>query len=250
MNTRSNVDIWLTRLDTLNDAHLGTCRALLCPEEKQRLARFVALGAAQQFLVARALLRSTLSRYRDVAPRDWTFQQNQYGRPSVCTPDCGQALSFNVSHTDGLVVCAVSETARIGIDVENLSRQLDFHGLARHSFSEHEVAALELSTDEELVDKFYSLWTLKESYIKARGMGLSIPLDSFGFTLGHAGHAIRFSPSGDDNADAWQFHTWCIDHTHRLALAIQSSEDVELDVRLHWTTPDISHPPSLAQRVC
>lgn len=236
-NCQPVVTVWLTRLDEVDDTLCPSYRNLLDGGEQSRLDRFVASGAARQFLVARALLRSTLSRYRPVNPRGWTFESNYYGRPEISQPAYAKAISFNLSHTKGLVACAVSEQATVGVDVESLSRNLDYHGLAAHSFAKPEAQRLQRSDNGALIDHFFKIWTLKEAYIKARGMGLSIPLDSFWFDIDADPARIQFSDRCPDHAGHWSFLTCRPGECHRLALATYIGDGPPPRVDIRWTIP-------------
>ena len=234
----SGVDIWLTRINPLTDEHRHSFQTVLSSEEQKRFVRYIAPSAADQFLVARALLRLTLSHYWATPPHLWKFETNKYGKPFVTQPAPGCNLAFNISHTHGLVACAVSDTALVGVDVEDLSRELNFMALARHSFSPCEASALEHLTAQHLADRFYTLWTLKESYIKARGMGLSIPLDSFWFSADDLPPRIHFSAQVQDKSEEWHFESIRLDQTHRLAIALQPRGKQAISSRLRWISPD------------
>lgn len=241
-------DIWLTRLDMVSKLQRASYHALLSNDEKARYARYVAPDAAEQFLVARALLRITLSRYYQTAPHNWQFGTSRYGKPFIQHPESSHKLSFNISHTRGLVACVVSETACVGIDVEDLSRQLEFRSLAQHSFSPQEAATLSDLSSPELADQFYTFWTLKEAYIKARGMGLSIPLNSFWFSTVRQPIEIHFSPGAGQNPESWHFVACHLNHSYRLAIAAESPDGRAMTTRLHWTVPDASNRQLLPEQ--
>jgi 4'-phosphopantetheinyl transferase len=175
------VDIWLTNIADINDSMRKLYMELLNQSELERYKRFIVKGAASQFLVARALLRTTLSRYADVAYRDWNFEVNSYGKPYILLPQDCIDLHFNISHTEGLVACAVSRKYVVGIDIENSLRDLDNLISDPGIFAVSEMRAMRQLSEFERKQHFFSLWTLKEAYIKARGIGLSIPLDAFWF---------------------------------------------------------------------
>lgn len=213
------IDVWLARPDDLDAAQERSCLALLSEEERGRCDRFVASGARLQYLAAHALLRLTLSRYAAVRPEDWTFGANAFGRPHVETT-AGLGLHFNLSHTDGLVAVAVAADPLIGVDVESMRRAKDLEGLARSVFSGHELAAFSAGPDEaERRDLFFALWTLKEAYIKARGLGFSLDLDSFAFDVSGPAPSIRFSERCPDDPARWRFWRFRPTPDHFLAIA-------------------------------
>jgi 4'-phosphopantetheinyl transferase len=173
----------------------------LSDSEQERQRRFVFERHRRQYLVSHALIRDVLSRYAPVAPEEWRFQTNAYGRPSIAEPAEWRGLRFNLSHTDGRAVVAVAWEVDVGVDVEATRALDDLSEIADRFFSPMEVAQLRKSPDW-----FYDFWTLKEAYIKARGLGLAIPLDTFSFILSDAERpAIVFHEGCQDQAERWQF---------------------------------------------
>jgi 4'-phosphopantetheinyl transferase len=231
------VDVWLAAPDQISADDLRSYERLMSADEHARWTRFVVPKPRLQHLVARALLRTTLSRYVDVAPRQWQFGTNAYGRPHVAAPTLACDLRFNISHTDGLVALAVTKGLEIGVDVENVTRSRDVSQLAPSVFAPAEVAALERTSELDRPDVFFAFWTLKEAYIKARGMGLSLKLDGFAFDLSGPHPRVSFNDRCPDDASRWQFRRYRPTATHALAVAVSAPEDV-VDVRLIWAVPD------------
>ena len=218
-------------------AKLESYKALLSPDEHERMARFVFDRDRRAFLLTRALVRTTLSRYAQVAPADWRFITNVHGRPEILDrPDGAPDLRFNISHTDGLIACAVTIGREVGVDVENIGRHL-LHDVAGRHFAPGEVSDLRALPEDEQQKAFFDYWTLKEAYIKARGMGLALPLDQFAFTLhDEAPPSIRFAPGFDDDAARWQFRQLWPTATHRLALAVKR-DGADLPVVVRHVAP-------------
>lgn len=223
------------RLDAAIEARVPAFEALLDESERARRARFKAQGAALQHLVGRALVRCSLSLYADVAPEAWRFEPNRYGCPAIAAP-AGTDLVFNLSHTDGLVACAVARGLAVGVDVERVERRVEVEKLARYSFAESEAETLLAAPEEARRELFFAYWTLKEAYIKARGMGLALPLDGFAFDVAGEQPTIAFSETCPDDPSAWLFRRARPTPEHRLALAIaHAGRPVEIACR--WTVP-------------
>lgn len=180
---RGQIHLWFVFLDEIRDARLlDQYRRLLTEEERHQERRFFFAKDQHRYLVTRALLRTTLSRYAPIAPEQWSFYRNAYGRPEIANDDCrANEISFNVSHTLGLIMLAVTGKCLLGVDTENVRTRQVSPDLATHFFSRAEATALQRLPVELQHERFFQYWTLKESYIKARGMGLSIPLDQFSF---------------------------------------------------------------------
>ncbi len=239
---RSQVHIWLTDPNQVSDrATLRAYDALLTPEERENQRRFRFERDRRDCLVARALVRTTLSRYAAVPPAGLMFGQNRYGRPHLLPGQCNLDLRFNLSHTRALIACAVTLEHEIGVDVEIMSRQGATVELADRYFSSLEVRALRALPAEQRRERFFQYWTLKESYIKARGMGLALPLEQFSFLLdGRARIGISFDPRLNDDARNWQFELLRPTPDHVLALGVERGPGNDLEVRVRSAIPLLS----------
>ena len=214
-------------------------RSLLSAEERARLLRFHFEYLQHEYLVTRALCRITLSRYVQRHPADWRFRVNAYGRPEIDMPEGCAPLRFNLSNARSLVACAVTRSADAGVDVEETDRQGETVTIADHFFSPAEVTALRAQPPERQRQRFFEYWTLKESYIKARGMGLSIPLEQFSFELDQ-GIRIRFDPALDDDPDIWQFELHQPSMQHQLAIGVRcGGQPHAIHVREVVPAPDL-----------
>jgi 4'-phosphopantetheinyl transferase len=202
------VDLWFTSLDRVHDESLLThYRGLLTSEERQQEKRFYFERDQHSYLVTRALVRTTLSRYAPVPAAQWMFQASAHGRPEILNDHpLARRISFNISHTRGLIVLAVTGGQAVGVDIENIRvRQVSLE-VADRFFSPQEVLDLRAAPAASRPERFFHYWTLKESYIKARGLGLSIPLEQFSFHFPPpAGVGIRFEPQLEDDPARWRF---------------------------------------------
>jgi 4'-phosphopantetheinyl transferase len=218
-NTR--VDVNVVKSDATEiQARLAAYRSLLSADETQRANRFVQPADAERFVIGRVLVRTMLSRYADIAPRQWPIVVDFRGRPMLGTRLPGTPdLRFNLSHTPGLVACAVTIGREVGIDVENTRRTV-LHDVPERFFSPREVRDLRSlpRVDQEIA--FFDYWTLKEAYIKARGLGLALPLGQFTFVLRpDRPPAIEFAPELHDDPASWQFAQFWPTSDHRMAVA-------------------------------
>jgi len=215
------VHVWCVRPADVPLDDLVRWRDWMTREERDRCERFVFEELRRDFVITRWLLRSTLSRYIPIAPEDWRFDQNEHGRPHVATP-AGRDLHFNLSHTDGLIVCVLADCYEVGIDVEQVTRRSRTLAIADRFFSPSEVEALRRLPVARQAERFFQYWTLKESYIKARGMGLRLPLDQFSFDLSAPADDIRiaFGVSIDDDPGRWQFGLFRPAPLYQLAVAV------------------------------
>jgi 4'-phosphopantetheinyl transferase len=227
------VDLWHVRPDELSGERLDDCRRVLATAEAAEGDRFCFEKDRRLFVVARAMLRIALSGYLGRDPRAPIIRRNRYGKPYLAGP-IPSPLQFNVSHSSGLAVCAVTVDHEIGVDVEDTEHRVAELELARQFFAPSEAVALERLPALSRRATFFRYWTLKEAYIKARGMGLSIPLQSFAFSFG-GGDApvISLAAPGADRPEDWQFAEFSLGDRHQLGLAVRcpSSKPLEIAVR-------------------
>jgi 4'-phosphopantetheinyl transferase len=190
---------------------------LLTREERNRLESFAVEWRRLEFLLTRTLVRTVLSKYTGVDPKVLRFRSGAYGRPELASPSW---LQFNLSNSRGMVACGVSRR-RIGIDLEPHDRDRDILQIARSSFAEPELQELGRISLSARPDRALSLWTLKEAYVKARGMGLAIPLDAFSILFGASGAPSLHLPCAmEDGGSGWDLRV--LDRaSHRLALAVE-----------------------------
>lgn len=235
------VHLWICFLDDPRLAGLlDDCRRLLTPDELAQTSRFHFEADRHRHLITRALLRCTLSRYMAVEPTAWRFELSDHGRPRIASVHALPVrLDFNISHTRSLVIVAVSARDGLGVDTENLAQRKNLLHLAEHCFADAEKAALNALPPSEQHARFFEHWTLKESYIKARGLGLSIPLDQFAFDLSRPGRiALSTDPVLEDDAARWAFWQWCLKEDHLVALCLPHPGGVLPRVRL-WEAPPL-----------
>ena len=231
--------LWYVQTDELTDPTLLEAYVdLQTPEEKHRWRRFLVEPARLQHLVARALCRTTLSRYVEVDPADWRFRAGSKGKPFIEEPEIDLDLQFNLSHADGCVVCLVALGRDVGVDVEDRERREPPLSIADRWFSPSEVHELYSLPQERQLHRFFDYWTLKESYIKARGLGLSLPRDQFSFHLTGPGPiGIAFDPRLEDDPASWQFERIDLSPRHPAAVAIRRGTDSNLSIQAHACIP-------------
>ena len=197
---------------------LALYRSLLTPDEQARVDRFVYREERHVRLVARASLRLLLAEFTGVPAPDFRFRYNDYGKPFVQDPPEYVGVRFNVSHTKDLIAVYISADHEVGVDVESVRPMSDLCSIAERFFAPPEVDDLRTRENESATQRFFQYWTLKESYIKACGMGLSLPLDQFWFELGDE-PSIHFLPGIEDDPARWGFTQQRLDSGHYVATA-------------------------------
>lgn len=165
------------------DYDMQELESLQEPDELARAQRFYFARDRHHWTIARAVLRLLLARYLNLDPRRLRFSSNAYGKPVLAFSTPTPSLHFNISHSHDLALYAFAYARELGVDVEYMRPDIEYLSLARHSFSAYENQALRALSSVDLPQGFFNCWTRKEAYIKARGMGLSLPLDQFDVSL-------------------------------------------------------------------
>jgi len=245
------VDVHYALLDELADPGLqGEYRGLLAADEQQRLDAMKLPARRLEYLCTRALCRTVLAAHAGAAPTSLRFGAGAHGKPQLVGPRDLPPLAFNLSNTAGLVACAVvahgglDPVVEVGLDVEALARRSQLVPIARRFFAPVEVADLLALPEGDRRRRFFDYWTLKEAYIKARGMGLSLPLSRFFFGLAvGAPPRIDFAPGFPDRPERWRFAQFEPTANHLGAVGVQTARPLAL--RLHHVVPLRS--PSLVE---
>jgi 4'-phosphopantetheinyl transferase len=204
--TSGQVHLWLMPYGDITDEQLSPYWFLLDEAEKEKAPRFHFARDRRRYVATRALVRMVLSRYASLDPKDWLFCTNPYGRPEIANPEVvDEALSFNISHTHSLIVLGVTRGSSVGVDVENIFARAVSIDIANRFFNPEEAEALSSVPKERQQYRFFEYWTFKEAYIKARGMGLSLPLEQFCIRYPNdCGVGMTIAPELKDDAARWQ----------------------------------------------
>ena len=200
---------------------IGRDLDVLSHTERARAGRFLLRRDRRDYVAAHALLRTVLSRYDPrTRPADWTFVSSPTGKPLLgCA---GAPLVFNLSHTHGLVACAVAlPPLEIGVDVERRRDEGDLMSLAERFFAPEEAAVLRVAALEQQRIRFIETWTLKESIVKVSGDGLSAPLDAFAITSDGTSR-LNFVPPPGEAASSWFLALFTVRAHQPLAVAARA----------------------------
>lgn len=197
-------DLWFALDAPETDPRLTAAhRDVMSDDERRRELDFVYEKDRRLYRLARALTRTVLSRYTGTDPRDLAFTRNAFGRPALTVPG-GLALDFSLSHTPGIAVLSVATGRSVGVDVEDARRPVSVEP-ARALLGPSELADLEARSGGDRRRRFLEYWTLKESYAKARGTGLSLPLSRCEFRIGSDSVEAAIDPTLDAHPERWWF---------------------------------------------
>jgi 4'-phosphopantetheinyl transferase len=181
---------------------------LLSRDEQARADRFRFEQERRRFIVGRGALRIILGRYLNSPPEKIKFEYHAHGKPSLSDGLLQPELHFNLSHSGEMALLAVVKRREVGIDIETLRPNLDAGKLANQFFSPAEKAELETLPSDRRLASFFSGWTRKEAYLKARGEGMTYPLDQFSVSIDCDKPAKLLDVKNDPRElSRWSFHT-------------------------------------------
>lgn len=209
------VDVWRISLD-LPAATVKLLVSALSADEHERAARFRFPGGKQRYIIAHGCLRNILARYLDREPGQLRFSRNEYGKPALQSHE----LEFNLSHSGDFALVAVTRGHNVGVDVERIRPELEHDKIAGRFFSPTEVSELMAFSPIEREHVFFDCWARKEAYIKAHGLGLSLPLDSFDVSLNEPA-CLRATRPDPDEAARWTLLSLKVEPGYAAAVAVE-----------------------------
>lgn len=168
--------VWRVSLDRADDA-ARRLSDLCSPDERRRADRFHFSQDARRFLVGRGVLRSLLARYLRAEPQSMEFAYGRYGKPYVAPTISGPSIQFNVSHSAGVMLCALTNNVNVGVDIEQVRALPEYDRMIERILNERERYALYSLPASEQLKAFFMCWVSKEAQLKATGAGLSGVLD-------------------------------------------------------------------------
>jgi 4'-phosphopantetheinyl transferase len=229
--------LWLMDLTLVDEPALEDCRILLSEEELQRAQRFRFESDRRAYLVSHGLLRKALSWAEpSVSPEDWVFARTPMGRPEVDRPEVIPRLRFNISHTNGLVACVITSDMDCGVDVEDMTARSDIEPLSRRILAASERAYIAALPEEERLCGFFRLWTLKEAYTKARGLGFSLPFEQLRLSWHEDAIRLDIDPSLDDGGH-WHLEQWQATPDVMLSVALRRGQQAFRGLIRHSSMP-------------
>lgn len=201
-----------------NNNFLEKAFRIVSDEEKERFRLYRNEEDAENYIVGKYLLRTELEKITGIKAEKLSFSNDLYGRPYLMNPIDGK-LDFNVSHSNKYVTLAINTNGRIGIDIEkNGLLDLEIMG---ETLNDKDLDFIGNRGDNKgSLGRFYKLWTLKESFVKALGCGLRYPVKRLSFDFNESG---SIHMEGNNDSDKWKFETFEIDGQYQLSVCIQNA---------------------------
>jgi 4'-phosphopantetheinyl transferase len=221
----STAHLWVVDLAGVDTPAVGNLQLLLSEEELKRAQRFQFERDRRAFLVSYGLLRRALTWIvPGVGPKDWIFTRAPSGRPEIDQPSRLPWLRFNISHTTELVACLVTAKNACGVDVEAVIPFPNLESLSWRILAPSERAHIAALPDHMRHWGFFRLWTLKEAYAKARGLGVSLPFAQLPFECHEDGIRLDIDSILDDGRQ-WYFEQWQPRSGYILSLAVRRGQE-------------------------
>ena len=196
------VHLWLLSLDPGAEvvAAISTC---LSHEERTRAARFRHPDDSRRYSVARGALRWLVTRYLDVDPGSIRFDEGPHGKPGLAQVPAGVDLQFNLSHSGDVALAAFGVGRPLGVDIERMQRAIDPEALIARFGSPGERAMLQALRPDERQRRFLQLWTCKEAWLKATGLGIAAGLERVDVDLSTGAPHLVGAPEGWGGVHDW-----------------------------------------------
>ena len=233
--------LWIARPESIqNKRVIDACMDSLSVQEREKYRRFRFAEDRHRYLVSHALVRNVLSKYAQVPPGEWVFSHSDHGRPEVANTGLS-SMRFNLSHTKGLVACIVTSSCDCGIDVERVHVRHNPIDVAKRMFSKPEFEYMQQLSGREQLEYFFTRWTLREAYTKARGIGISFPTYKLNFNIKSTGEVnIGFQPEIQDKNEDWQLEILPLTEEHIAAAAIRRLDHNIKKIVRHDMKDDLS----------
>jgi len=219
-----DVHLWRGRLDSA-ERDPDNAGALLPADELARARRFRRPEDGRRFIAARVILRQLLGGYLDADPWALRFDYDRHGKPEL-SGDGAEGLCFSVAHSGGSALYGFARGRRVGVDLE-LMRDLAVFDVAGQFFAADEIRALCALPASDQLAAFYRCWTRKEAYLKAKGLGLSVPLDAFAVSVAPGEPwALSWNRLHPEDVGRWSFLEPADLRGFAAAVAVDATEGV------------------------
>ena len=215
-----HVDIWLTSTE-LGEGQVRAYRESLSQGERARAQKFKSDAKYREYIVTRGLLRQTLTSMAGLDIAGVDFLDDEHGKPCLDSRVAGETIAFNVSHSHGLALVALTPGGRLGVDLEKIRPEVDWLPLARRYFSGTEFRALDEFPEDLRLKAFFTCWTRKEAFVKALGAGVVYGLKEFDVSIDpDEAYAALTLRRPDEDAARWLIKNIPVPGNHVAALVL------------------------------
>jgi 4'-phosphopantetheinyl transferase len=218
------VHVWRIALDA-SPLTVTAAQLFLSDDERERALRLRHHEDRTRWITCRATLRLILSRYVGLAPEQLCFSFNGNAKPDLSEQLGEDACNFNMSRSGEFAICAIARGRRVGVDLERIQDEVPYADIARERFADEEVAMLNSLPMDDQRGAFFQMWTYKEAYVKACGIGFHLAIDRFAILPASPGCAVLSRADGDAHAERWLLRALALPSGYRGALAVEGPAD-------------------------
>lgn len=239
---KNDIHIWVSSFEQEKTMlPISEYENILNYEELKRYKSFINKNSQTQYLISRALLYSTLSKYTAIPPDDIVLSYNKYGKPYLNEIMNAQDLKFNLSHSNGIAVCALTAKREIGIDIEKIRFIKNIKSIIKKFFTADEVKIFTAFPEKFYDERFVEYWTLKEAYLKALGYGLYMPLNSISLDY-ESEKVINYSYTSTNSANnpsyQHKFFLFDVPPLYKLSVCVNHNQPEQcFNITIRHTAP-------------
>jgi len=220
----NDVHLWLAKLDQSEEC-VEKLSQILSKEEQRKSERFHYEKDRNNFIVTHGVLRKILSRYLGIEPNRLQFGYHSHGKPFVFGKSNSEEICFNISHSRNLSLYALVRSRQLGVDLEYIRPIPEADHIVAEIFSSYERAMWQQLPENQKQEAFFHIWTGKEAYIKARGEGLSMPLDQFDVLCTPDEPGIRcLANEASDDSSLWSLRTLQLEPNYAATLVVEGHD--------------------------
>lgn len=217
------MEIYFTKISNIDKKKLNNLCLLISDENKYKIQKFINEKDKMRTLIGEILIRTIIIEHLGVSNKNIEFKKNLYGKPYV---EDYPNIHFNISHSGEYVLCAF-DNKPIGVDIEEI-KDIEFEDIIKSFFAEQEIYYIINGEKNTQINRFYDIWTLKESYIKCLGQGLSIPLKSFVIEVDKLKNIGNIT---NNDGDEYRFKIYDIVNGYKVAACL-SNENIDEKVMM------------------
>jgi 4'-phosphopantetheinyl transferase len=220
---QNNIDIWLLNIEDFNLINDRDYLSILSEDELEKYHNFKVNSLRHRFLINRANLRLILAKYLRINPQEIVFNYSDKGKPSLNFNIHSQKIYFNLSHKNNYTVYGIGQ-CNLGIDLEKIDDKVKIENIAKRFFCPEEYQYLTKLKKEDKFSYFFTLWTIKEAYLKLIGQGLSGGLDSIYIQDIGDNHNYQIINNQGNKLEHWMVKTWNILDNYILSIVVNKFE--------------------------
>ena len=219
----NHAHVWRASVD-YSESKVNKVIGFLSRDEVERANRFYFERDRMQFIVRRGILKQIIANYLAIDPKNLLFEYNRFGKPFLITDSLKHDLRFNMSHSKNMAIYCIGYQKDVGIDIEYIQEDFEFHQIIDRFFSLNEKKHIQKITIDKRREAFFRIWTRKEAVLKALGKGVSFPLQKVNVPYDRSSFTIRINSIGNQCKEtSWYVQDLFPANNYIASIAIEGS---------------------------